>query len=164
MKATGNNPANKWSVEHYGLLKAWLAVSLKAPVAARSAWPAPCIHLDQSIQQRWLMDRLTHWSTMLLLSGLKMEKAALMMSCCIISWRFVCCHSFLSGIFDASETVYRWRSRLCLLSPTWWFRLVRVPEDCQVQSPWWCQIVLQESTLSSAKLHRPTFTFFNLPA
>lgn len=151
-------------MEHYGLLKTLLAISLKVPLAACSGWAALCIRLDQSGQQRWLVDRLTRQSAMLLLPGLKMEIAALMMSCCIISWHLVCCHSFLSGISDASETVYRWRSSLCLFRPTWWFRFVRAPEDCQVQSPWWCQIVLQESTLSSAKSHRPTFTFFNLPS
>ena len=63
-----------------------------------------------------------------------------MMSCCTIRWHDVCCHSFLAGMFGASEAACRWESSLCLFSPTWWFRLVRVPKDCQVQSPWWCQI------------------------
>lgn len=49
------------------------------------------------------------------------------------------------------ETVCRWKSSLCLFSPTWWFRLVGVPEACQVQSPWWCQIFPHQDRLSSAK-------------
>lgn len=126
-----------------------LASILTKVVSSTELWTDWCCHRQ---------------SAMLSPSGLKMKKAALIMSCCIISWHYVCCHSVLSGIFDASETVYRWRSRLCLFSPTWWFRLVRVPEDCQVQSPWWCQIVPQESTLSSAKSHRTTVMFFNLLA
>lgn len=81
------------------------------------------------------------------------------MSCCSVRWHYVCCYSSLPGIFGTLETVYRWRSRLCLLSPTWWFRLVRVPEGCQVQSPWWCQIVPHQCSLSSAKSHWTTVMF-----
>lgn len=58
------------------------------------------------------------------------------------------------------ETVCRWKSSLCLFSPTWWFRLVGVPEACQVQSPWWCQIFPHQDRLSSAK-HRNHICLFS---
>lgn len=90
--------------------------------------------------------------------------AALMMSCCSIYWHYVCCQSFLSGIFGASETVCRWKSRLCLFSPTWWFRLVWVPEGCQVQSPQQRQILPQQPCLSSAKSTPPRLFFLSLLA
>lgn len=97
----------------------------------------------------------------LTLSGLKMEMAALMMSRCIIGWLCVCGHSFLAGMFGALETVCRWKSKLCLFSPTWWFTLVRVPEDCQVQSPWWSQIGPHQPCLSSAKSHKTMMMFIS---
>lgn len=95
--------------------------------------------------------------------------AAVTRGCCSVRWHRVCCYSSLPGIFGASETVCRWRSRLSLFSPTWWFRLVGVPQACQVQSPWWCQIVSRQSSLSSSNLYRNhsydflfSFFFFSL--